>query len=453
MKLIYGGTIVNEGRKFIGSIIIDGDRIEKIIEGKKAPRGIYDETIDATGCFVMPGIIDEHVHFREPGMTEKATIESESRAAAYGGVTTYFEMPNTNPQTTTLEALSDKFSHAKKDSHVNYSFFFGATNSNTDFFKELDRHKIPGIKLFMGASTGNMLVDRMDSLNTIFKTCADLDLPLMTHCEDTNIINANMKRAIEKYGDDPNIDLHPIIRSEEACWQSSSLAAKLARKYGTHLHIAHVTTAKELNLSQDEPSIPGDKHPFPLITLEAVIAHLYFDSDDYKTKGALIKCNPAVKTRADRDALRKALTDGRITTIGTDHAPHLLSQKQGGCRKAASGMPMVQFSLPTMLELVDDGVLSIERMVELMAHNPARLFNVSERGFIRKGYKADITIVRPDSPWTVTKDTIQSKCKWSPMEGHTYQWQVEATICNGHIIYNKGKFDEAYRGEAVIFRS
>lgn len=453
MKLIYGGTIVNEGRKFIGSIIIDGDRIEKITEGKEAPRGIYDETIDATGCFVMPGIIDEHVHFREPGMTEKATIESESRAAAYGGVTTYFEMPNTNPQTTTLETLSDKFSRAKKDSHVNYSFFFGATNSNTDLFKELDRHKIPGIKLFMGASTGNMLVDRMDSLNTIFKTCADLDLPLMTHCEDTNIINANMKRAIEKYGDDPNIDLHPIIRSEEACRQSSSLAAKLARKYGTHLHIAHVTTAKELNLSQDEPSIPGDKHPFPLITLEAVIAHLYFDSDDYKTKGALIKCNPAVKTRADRDALRKALTDGRITTIGTDHAPHLLSQKQGGCRKAASGMPMVQFSLPTMLELVDDGVLSIERMVELMAHNPARLFNVSERGFIRKGYKADITIVRPDSPWTVTKDTIQSKCKWSPMEGHTYQWQVEVTICNGHIIYNKGKFDEAYRGEAVIFRS
>ena len=446
--LIHGGTIVNEGRKFQGAIIIDDDRISRITEGKGVPRGTYDETIDATGCFVLPGIIDEHVHFREPGMTEKATIESESRAAAYGGVTTYFEMPNTNPQTTTIEALEDKFRRGEKDSHVNYSFFFGATNDNCKLFKSLNRKRIPGIKLFMGASTGNMLVDRMDSLKEIFRTCAELGLPLMTHCEDTAIITENMNSARKKYGDDPDIELHPVIRSEEACWNSSSLAVKLALHFGTKLHIAHVSTAKEVReIPMENKKGKGN------ISLEAVIAHLYFGSDDYKTKKALIKCNPAVKTKADRDELRKALTDGRITAIGTDHAPHLLSQKQGGCRKAASGMPMVQFSLPTMLELVDNGILSIERMVELMAHNPARLFEVDGRGFLREGYKADITIVRPHSPWTVTKDKIQSSCKWSPMEGHEYQWQVENTICNGHIIYNKGKFDEAYRGEAVIFRS
>ena len=450
-KLIFGGTIVNEGREFKGSIVIDGDRINKIIEGNEAPRGTYDETIDATGCFVLPGIIDEHVHFREPGMTDKATIESESRAAAYGGVTTYFEMPNTNPQTTTLEALDDKFSRAAADSHVNYSFFFGATNSNTALFDSLDSHRIPGIKLFMGASTGNMLVDRAEALSSIFSTCARLGLPLMTHCEDTTIINDNMRQAREKYGDDPAIALHPVIRSEEACWRSSSLAAKMAKEYGTRLHIAHVTTARELSLADPQPDVVGPAEP--LITLEAVIAHLYFSDDDYSTKGALIKCNPAVKSADDRDALRRALTDGRITTVGTDHAPHLLSQKQGGCRKAASGMPMVQFSLPTMLELVDDGVLTIRRLVELMAHNPARIFSVSGRGFLREGYKADIVVVRRGNPWTVTENIIQSKCKWSPMQGHNYRWRVQQTICNGHIIYNKGDFDEAYRGEAVIFRS
>ena len=450
-KLIFGGTIVNEGREFKGSIVIDANRISKIIEGNEAPRGTYDETIDATGCFVLPGIIDEHVHFREPGMTEKATIESESRAAAYGGVTTYFEMPNTNPQTTTLEALDDKFSRAAADSHVNYSFFFGATNSNTGLFDSLDSHRIPGIKLFMGASTGNMLVDRAEALSSIFSTCARLGLPLMTHCEDTTIINDNMRQAREKYGDDPAIALHPVIRSEEACWRSSSLAAKMAKEYGTRLHIAHVTTARELSLAEPQPTAVGPKEP--LITLEAVIAHLYFSDDDYSTKGALIKCNPAVKSTDDRDALRRALTDGRITTVGTDHAPHLLSQKRGGCRKAASGMPMVQFSLPTMLELVDDGVLTIRRLVELMAHNPARIFSVTQRGFLREGYKADIVVVRRGNPWTVTENIIQSKCKWSPMQGHNYRWRVQQTICNGHIIYNKGDFDEAYRGEAVIFRS
>ncbi len=452
--LIHGGTIVNEGRQFRASIITDGDRISDITEGTTIPRGTYDRTVDATGCFVLPGIIDEHVHFREPGMTDKATIESESRAAAYGGVTTYFDMPNTKPQTTTVEALEDKFRRARRDSHVNYSFFFGATNGNARTFHTIDRHRIPGIKLFMGASTGNMLVDDRHALESIFKACADTDLPLMTHCEDTALINSNMEKARGAYGDDPPISLHPSIRSEEACWRSSSLAARLARQYGTRLHIAHVTTARELSLAETsiQHSTFNTQHSTFNITLEAVIAHLCFTDEDYRSKGALIKCNPAVKTRADRDALRLAIADGRITTVATDHAPHLITQKQGGCRRAASGMPMVQFSLPAMLELADQGTLTIERIVELMAHNPARLFSVSSRGFLRTGYKADITIVRPHSPWTVTKDTIQSKCKWSPMEGHTFQWRVVQTICNGHIIYDKGTFDDTYRGEAVIFR-
>lgn len=439
-KLISGGTIVNEGRSFRGYIIIDSDRITEISEDSNTPRGTFDHTIDATGCFVLPGVIDEHVHFREPGLTDKASIESESRAAAWGGVTTYFDMPNTNPQTTTLEALHDKFQRARKDSHVNYSFFFGATNNNVSLFSRLDCTAIPGIKLFMGASTGNMLVDKLGALLDIFRTCSDLDLPLMVHCEDTEVINENMRKMQKAYGEDPMIVLHPLIRSEEACYDSSAMAVNLAHQYGTRLHIAHISTAKELSLLGSS------------ITGEACIAHLLFSSEDYADQGALIKCNPAVKRLEDRDALRAALADGRITTVATDHAPHLMSQKQGGCKKAASGMPMVQFALPSMLELVDKGILPIERVVELMAHNPARLFSVAERGFIRTGYKADLTIVRPDSPWLVTEETIQSKCKWSPVQGHEYRWRVEQTLCNGHILYDKGMFDDDYRGEAVRFR-
>jgi dihydroorotase len=439
-KLIFGGTIVNEGRCFRGSIIIDDDRITEISEDSNTPHGTFDETIDATGCFVLPGVIDEHVHFREPGLTDKASIETESRAAAWGGVTTYFDMPNTSPQTTTLEALGDKFQRAEKESHVNYSFFFGATNTNVALFRELDRTSVPGIKLFMGASTGNMLVDKLGSLLDIFRSCSELDLPLMVHCEDTDIINENMRKMQKAYGEDPMIMLHPLIRSEEACYDSSAMAANLAHQYGTRLHIAHISTARELDLLNNS------------VTGEACIAHLLFSSDDYAGKGALIKCNPAVKRPEDRDALRAALADGRIATVATDHAPHLMSQKQGGCKKAASGMPMLQFSLPTMLELADEGVITIERVVELMSHRPARLFSVAERGFIRKGYKADITIVRPDSPWQVTEDIIQSKCKWSPVQGHEYKWRVEQTLCNGQLIYDRGHFDDRIRGEAVRFR-
>ena len=439
--LIKNGTIVNEGRSFLGDLVVNGEQIEEIYEGK-APRGIYDQVIDASGCFVLPGVIDDHVHFREPGLTRKADIESESRAAAFGGVTSYFEMPNTNPQTTTLEALEDKFVLGAQKSHVNYSFFFGATNDNVDSFDRLDVHRIPGIKLFMGSSTGNMLVDKYESLQQIFVKAKKLGLPVMTHCEDTDIINRNMAAYQKKYGEDPDVKFHPEIRSVEACYASSSLAVKLAKESGTHLHIAHVTTARELEFFGKDENITG----------EAVIAHLYFSDEDYADKKAFIKCNPAIKTVKDRQALREALADGRISVVGTDHAPHEWKDKLGGCAKAASGMPMVQFSLVSMLELVDEGVLSIERMVEVMSHHPAKLFQVDKRGFLRPGYQADIVIVRPHTAWTVQKEIIQSKCGWSPMEGHEYQWQVEQTICNGHLIYNKGEFDEAYRGEELTFR-
>jgi dihydroorotase len=438
--LIKGGTLVNEGRLFEGSILVEDSLIAQIYAQSHIPEASYDEIIDASDCFVLPGIIDDHVHFREPGLTAKADIESESRAAAAGGVTTYFDMPNTVPQTTTLEALDEKFALAAQKSHVNYSFFFGATNDNAALLQKLDVHRIPGVKLFMGSSTGNMLVDRREALENIF---ASSKLPIMTHCEDTDIINRNMAEAIRKYGDDPKVTHHPEIRSEEACYESTRLAVELARQYQARLHVAHLTTARELELiSPDSPAI----------TAEATVSHLYFYNRDYAALGTRIKCNPAIKTQRDRDALRDALNDGRISVIGTDHAPHLLSQKEGGCQKAASGMPMIQFSLVTMLELVDQGVLSIERLVELMCHNPARLFEVRQRGFLREGYQADIVLVRPDTGWTVTKDVIQSKCGWSPMEGHMYLWRVERTICNGHTVYQQGRVDTSYIGQPVAFR-
>ena len=437
--LIQGGTIVNEGCTFDGAIVIEDEVISQIQQGHTIPEAFYDEVIDASGCFVLPGVIDDHVHFREPGLTEKADIDSESRAAAAGGVTTYFDMPNTVPQTTTLEALEEKFALAVQKSHVNYAFFFGATNDNVDLFPQLDPHRIPGIKLFMGSSTGNMLVDRREALEHIF---ASAQLPIMTHCEDTDIINRNMAEAKRKYGDDPKVIHHPEIRSEEACYESTRLAVELARKHDARLHVAHLTTAKELALFDLNPKI----------TAEATVSHLYFCDRDYTSLGTHIKCNPAIKTERDREALREALNDGRISVIGTDHAPHLLSQKEGGCAKAASGMPMIQFSLVTMLELVDQGVLTLERLVELMCHNPARLFEVRGRGFLREGYQADIVLVRPHAGWTVTKDVILSKCGWSPMENHMYLWRVEQTLCNGHTVFAKGRVDTDYTGQPVEFR-
>lgn len=437
--LIYGGIIVNEDRSHYGSLVMENDVIAEIIEGKEIPCGNYDRKIDATGLFVLPGVIDSHVHFREPGLTAKADIGTESEAAAYGGVTTFFDMPNTVPQTTSVDALDAKFRIAREKSHVNYSFFFGATNSNADALQTLDRHVVPGVKLFMGASTGNMLVDSDDSLRKIFSNAT---MPVMVHCEDTGMINANMTEAKSRYGDDPDVALHPLIRSEEACYASSSRAVRMARTYGTRLHVAHVSTAKELELF----GLDGN------ITAEAVIAHLFFSDEDYARLGTRIKCNPAVKTAYDRSELRKALSSGAISTVGTDHAPHLLKDKEGGCARAASGMPMIQFSLVTMLELVDNGVLDMERLVRLMCHNPADIFEVRGRGYLRKGYKADIVLVGRDRRWTVTGDTVRSKCGWSPMEGHTYDWRVVKTICNGQVVYDDGTFYDNIRGEQVMFR-
>ena len=446
--IIQGGTIVNEGKAFDGTIIIEDEKIKEIVTGNVNPEVSTDTVIDASGCFVLPGVIDDHVHFREPGLTEKADIESESRAAAAGGVTTYFDMPNTVPQTTTLEALEEKFRLAAEKSHVNYSFFFGATNDNVALFDQLDEHRIPGIKLFMGSSTGNMLVDRRASLERIF---ASARLPIMTHCEDTEIINRNMAAAKQQYGEDPKVEHHPEIRSEEACYESTRLAVELAKKYDARLHVAHLTTARELELIPTPDSCilsPDSCH----ITAEATVSHLYFSDRDYAALGTRIKCNPAVKTERDREALQQAANDGRITVIGTDHAPHLLSQKEGGCARAASGMPMIQFSLVTMLELVDKGVFSLERLVELMCHNPARLFEVRQRGFIREDYQADLVLVRPHTSWVCTKDVIQSKCGWSPMEGHMFLWRVEQTLCNGHTVYRNGEVDTDYIGQPVMFR-
>jgi len=444
--LVKNGQIVNEGTTFRGSLLINDGRIAKILqEDTHVPCGIYDEEIDATGCFVLPGVIDEHVHFREPGLTRKADIESESRAAAVGGVTTFFDMPNTTPQTTSLEALADKFERAAHESHINYSFFFGATNGNSHLFAQLDHHRIPGIKLFMGASTGNMLVDREQALKDIFKTCAELDLPLMTHCEDTSEINRNMSMAKAEYGEDPDIRQHPAIRSDAACYASTALAVSLAREFGTRLHVAHLTTARELELFGHDPHI----------TAEAVIAHLWFSEADYLRLGSLINCTPAIKSSVDRTALRKALASGGIYTVGTDHAPHELKDKQGGAAKAASGMPMRQFSLPAMLQLVSEGVLTIEHVVRLMCHHPADLFGMRERGYIREGYHADLAIVRPDTPWTVDTAIIESKCAWSPMQGEQFTWRVEQTICNGIPLLGTNhrlRNPHAFHGEEVRFR-
>lgn len=437
--LIKNGTIVNEGRQYVANIIIDNDIIENILPVNE-PRGDYDIEVDATGCLVLPGVIDAHVHFREPGMTHKADIESESRAAAYGGVTSYFDMPNTKPQTTDLEAWQQKNELAAEKSHVNYAFFYGATNDNVDTFNQLDVHRIPGIKLFMGSSTGNMLVDKDEALRQVFAAAKELDLPVMAHCEDTDIINANMVAAKAQYGDDPEVIHHPEIRSVEACYQSSAKAVELATQSGAHLHIAHITTAREMELLHA-----------PNVSAEATVAHLLFTDADYATLGTRIKCNPAVKSKADRDALRRAIADGTIMTIGTDHAPHTIEEKQGGAAKAVSGMPMVQFSLPAMLSLVDEGDVTLERLVELMCHNPAKLFSVRERGFLRPGYKADIAIVEHKS-WTVDKQCIQSKCGWSPLEGTTLNWSVKHTLCNGQLVLKDRVLQSNSPGQPILFR-
>ncbi len=438
---IKNATIVGEGHRFVGSLVTEDHRIAEIVEGQDVEPSVpADEIINAEGCYLLPGVIDTHVHFREPGLTHKADIESESRAAAAGGVTTFLDMPNNTPQTTTIEALRDKLELAYHKSHINFGFYIGATNSNLSEIMHINPRKVCGIKLFMGASTGNMLVDNPDSLRDIFE-CAKM--PIVAHCEDTAAICKNMERIKEQYGEDPDVALHAVIRNEDVCYKSSSTAAKLAAETGARLHIAHISTAKELQLIK--PSRPN-------ITAEVCVPHLLFCDEDYARLGSRIKCNPAIKSRKDREALRKALTSGKIFTVGTDHAPHLLREKAGGCIKAVSGMPMIQFSLISMLELTEQNILSIEQVVELMCHNPARLFDIENRGFLREGYVADLTLVRPKAYWTLTPNRIESKCGWSPLEGHTFHWQVEKTFCNGFMIYNQGHITNTdFHGQAVTY--
>lgn len=440
--LIHHAIIVNEGKKFAGSVVIEGEQIAEVIAGDARPAQACDEEIDAKGCYLIPGVIDDHVHFRDPGLTHKADMSTETAAAAAGGVTSFMDMPNCNPQTTTLEALNAKFADAAHKCIVNYSFYFGATNNNADQLAQLDKTHVCGVKLFMGASTGNMLVDRMESLRKIFSEAGML---IATHCEDQNIIRQNTEYYKEKYGEDLDITYHPLIRSEEACYHSSALAVQLAKETNARLHILHISTARELELFEDKPI--AEKR----ITAEACVSHLFFCDEDYKTLGARIKCNPSIKTAHDRDALRQALTTNRIDVIGTDHAPHLLREKEGGALKAVSGMPTLQFSLVSIFELVHQGVLTVEQLVQKMCHAPAELYQIAGRGYIRPGYKADLVLVNPESEWTVIPECILSKCAWSPMEGQCFHAQVEKTFVNGTVVYENGKVNTAHRGQALTF--
>jgi dihydroorotase len=440
---VKNAKIVNEGKTFEGSIVISGDIIEEVLVADSQPEKTCDETIDAQGCYLIPGVIDDHVHFRDPGLTHKADMHSESKAAIAGGVTSFMDMPNTVPQTTTIEALNDKFTDASQKSLANYSFYFGATNNNTHLISQLDKQQVCGIKLFMGASTGNMLVDRMETLKDLFEHAGML---IAVHCEDQSIINANIASFKGENDEDLDIKYHPLIRDERACYESSALAVQLAKETGARLHILHISTAKELELLENKPLTEKT------ITAEACVSHLFFCDKDYEQLGARIKCNPSIKTQNDRDALRKAIQSNLVDVIGTDHAPHLLSEKQGGALKAVSGMPTIQFSLVTMMELMHKKVLTMEQVVDKMCHAPAQLYQIENRGFIRKGYKADIVIVNPNSPWTVNNECIISKCGWSPMLGQTYQSKVEKTFVNGHLVYQEGMIDDTYRGEALKFK-
>ena len=442
--LIHNATIVNEGHSVQGSIVIENGKIAEVLTYGKELSAPCDETIDATGCCLLPGIIDDHVHFRDPGLTHKADIFTESRAAAAGGVTSIMDMPNTQPLTTTLDALEQKFDLLNEKCIVNHSCYFGATNNNYTEFSKLDKHRVCGIKLFMGSSTGNMLVDKSNSLLNIFN---GTDMLIATHCESQEIIKKNTEYYKEMFRNAPEIPIskHPNIRSVAACYSSSQLAIRMASLAGARLHVLHVSTAKELQLFSDAPL--EDKH----ITAEACIAHLLYRQQDYKELGTRIKCNPSIKKQADRDALRNAVNTGVIDVIATDHAPHLLSEKEGGALKAMSGMPMIQFSLVSMLELAEKGIFSIETIVEKMCHAPAQIYGICNRGYIREGYQADLVLVSHGERWEVNTENILSKCGWSPLEGNSFRWKVEKTFANGHLISSDGQVDDTYRGEELRF--
>ena len=442
--LIRHAHIVNEGQQFVGSVVIEGEVIAEILTADQEPSVPCQDVIEAKGYYLIPGAIDEHVHFRDPGLTHKADFESASRAAAAGGVTSIMDMPNTNPQTITLEALEEKFDLIAEKSVVNYFCYVGATNQNYKLFDQLNPHRVCGIKLFMGSSTGNMLVDRQSSLLNIFKST---DLLIATHCEEQSIIKANTENYKAIYGDQVTLHYHPDIRSAEACLRSSELAVKLATEANARLHILHLSTADELALFDSSKPLSEKK-----ITAEVCVPHLIFSSDDYARYGAKIKCNPAIKERSHQEALLQALNDGRIDAIATDHAPHLLSEKEGGALQAVSGMPMIQFSLVSMLQLVTRGIVSIETIVQKMCHAPALIYAIRNRGFIRKGYQADLVLLHPDHPWTVSKGNIQSKCQWSPLEGTTFNWKVDQTFINGRPLYSDETINNHGHGQELIFR-
>lgn len=431
MITIHNARIVNLGREYTGYVAIDGEFIHAMGDGA-APEALLaasQEVIDAAGMLLIPGCIDDHVHFREPGLTHKADIASESRAAVAGGVTSYMDMPNTKPLTITAEALEEKFDIAARSSVANYSFFIGATNDNIDTLLSTDYSRVAGVKLFLGSSTGNMLVDESDVLHRLFRECRTL---ISVHSEDEAIIRERRAFYTGRFGEDLSVFYHPLIRSAEACYVCTERAVELARRYGTRLHVAHISTARELELFWAEPLL--DKR----ITAEACVHHLWFTDNDYASLGTRIKCNPAIKTTADRNALRDAVNNGAIDLIATDHAPHLLSEKQGGALSAASGSPYVQFSLIMMLELVRQGVFSTVTVVEKMCHAPAMLYNIDRRGILRPGYYADIVLIDTNTRHTVTKEDVLSKCGWSPLEGTTFHSRVVKTFVNGKCIYSDG---------------
>lgn len=442
---IANATLVNEGKVVTASLLIRDELIERILIDN--PEEIFnyktDQLIDAKGKLLFPGVIDDQVHFREPGLTHKGDIYSESRAGVAGGVTSFMEMPNTNPQTTTIELLNEKFKIAAEKSLANYSFYLGATNDNIEEIVKIDPKTVCGVKVFMGSSTGNMLVDKIESLEKIFKHSPVL---IATHCEDETTIKANIEKYREKYGEDVPLHHHAEIRSEEACYLSSSLAVSLAKKHNSRLHVLHLSTEKELELFNSNTPIYNKR-----VTAEVCVHHLWFSKDDYTKYGWRIKWNPSIKTEKDRLALIEGLKTSYIDIVATDHAPHLISEKDATYFKSASGGPMVQHSLVTMIELYKKGYFPIELIAQKMCHAPAIIYGIEKRGFVKEGYFADLVLVDPNYEWVVAKENLLYKCGWSPIEGEKRTSKVTHTIINGKVVYNNGTIDEKFRGSALTF--
>ncbi|WP_324719858.1 dihydroorotase [Salinimicrobium sp. HB62] len=440
--LIKNAKIVNEGAIFEGDVFIEDGFISEIASSISA-KSPNLTIVDAEGNYLFPGVIDDQVHFREPGLTHKETIETGSRAAVAGGITSFIEMPNTQPQTTTIDLLEEKYKMAEESSYANYAFMFGGTNDNLEEIKKIDPRTVPALKLFLGSSTGNMLVDDEKVLEKIFR---ESPVIIAAHCEDEATIKKNLQECVERYGDDIPIELHPKIRSEEACYLSSSKAVALAKKTGARLHVFHLSTAKELKLFDNKKALKDKK-----ITAEVCVHHLWFNDSDYQKKGTFIKWNPAVKTEKDQEALLKALIEDKIDVIATDHAPHTREEKKNVYTKAPSGGPLVQHALPAMLQMHHQGKISLEKIVEKMCHNPAILFDIEKRGFIREGYKADIVLVDLNAPWAVQPGNTLYKCGWSPFEGTTFKSRVTHTFVNGNLVYKNFNFTPFVKAERLKF--